>query len=60
MRVTRRSFLVTSGVFAAALVIFGATDKAHCKIPVLGQGEHQYETIHDWGEMPRTVGYGNK
>jgi hypothetical protein len=60
MRVTRRSFLVTSGVFAAAPVIFRTTDKARNKIFVLGQGEHQYEAIHDCGEMPRTVGYGNK
>jgi hypothetical protein len=60
MRVTRRSFLVTSGVAATARLILGATDKSRSKTPVLGQGEHQYEAIHGWGEMPRTVGYGNK
>jgi len=60
MRVTRRSLLLPSGVFAAAPVIFGAADKARSKIPVLGQGEHQFDAIHDRGEMPRTVGYGNK
>ena len=60
MRVTRRSFLVTFGVVAAVPVIFGATDEAHSKMPVLGQGEDQYEAIHDWGEIPRTVGYDNR
>ena len=60
MPVTQRSLLLPSRVFAAAPVMFGAADKARSKIPVLGQGEHQFEAIHDWGEMPRTVGYGNE
>ncbi len=59
MQVTRRSFLVTAAAAAAAPVFLGATDKAGTKAPVLGQGEHQYEAIHDWGELPRTIKYGN-
>lgn len=57
MRVTRRSFLVTAA--AAAPAFLGATDKAWSKTPVLGEGEHQYEANHDWGELPRTIKYGN-
>jgi hypothetical protein len=59
LKVTRRSFLVTAGVAAAAPVILGATDKAGRETAILGQGEHKYEAIHDWGELPRTVRYGN-
>lgn len=59
MNVTRRSFLATAGAAAAAPLILGATDKAGSKTPVLGEGEHKYEALHDWGELPRTVKYGN-
>jgi len=37
----------------------GTTDKSGSKAPILGEGEHQYEAIHDWGELPRTIQYGN-
>jgi len=60
MQVTRRSFLVTAAAAAASTPAFlGATDKAGSKAPILGQGEHQYEAIHDWGQLPRTIKYGN-
>jgi len=60
MRVSRRSFLVTAAASAASAPAFlGATDKAGSKAPILGLGEHQYEAIHDWGELPRTIKYGN-
>src|SRR6266446_5242291 len=60
MRVSRRSFLVTAAASAASAPAFlGATDKAGSKAPILGLGEHQYEAIHDWGELPRTIRYGN-
>ena len=59
MRVTRRSFLVTAAAAAAAPAFLGATDKAGSKAPILGQGDHQYEAIHDWGQLPRTIKYGN-
>jgi hypothetical protein len=36
-----------------------ATDKAGTQRPILGSGEHQYEAIHDWGELPSTIKYGN-
>jgi hypothetical protein len=59
MNVTRRSFLATAGVAAATPFILGATDKAGTKTPVLGEGEHTYEAFHDWGDLPRTIRYGN-
>ena len=59
MQVTRRSFLVSAAAAASATVFLRATDKAGSKAPVLGQGERQYEAIHDWGELPRTIRYGN-
>jgi len=59
MQVTRRSFLVTAAAAASAPAFLHATDKAGAKPPILGQGDHQYEAIHDWGELPRTIKYGN-
>jgi hypothetical protein len=59
MQVTRRSFLVTAAAAAAAPALLGTTDKTGNKPPILGQGEHQYEAIHDWGQLPRTIKYGN-
>lgn len=26
---------------------------------VLGEGDHRYEAIHDWGKLPKTISYGN-
>jgi hypothetical protein len=59
MQVTRRTFLVTAAAAASAPALLGATDKAGSKALILGQGEHQYEAIHGWGELPRTIKYGN-
>jgi hypothetical protein len=59
MQVTRRSFLTTAAAAVAAPAFVRATDKAGRKAPILGQGEHRYEAIHDWGELPRTLKYGN-
>ncbi len=27
--------------------------------PIVGSGEHTYELIHDWGELPSHIRYGN-
>jgi hypothetical protein len=53
---SRRRFL---GAVAAAPIILHAQDKAGTKLPVLGDGAHTYEAIHDWGELPRQIQYGN-
>lgn len=52
---TRRSFL---GAATAAPFVH-ASDKADAKRPVIGSGAHQYEVFHDWGELPRSIKYGN-
>ena len=44
---------------ALAPAILGATDKAETKAPVMGSGKHTYEAIHDWGELPAGIKYGN-
>lgn len=56
MTTTRRSFLAAT---ATAPFLMGATDKAGTKNPILGEGDHQYEAIHDWGEVPTNIKYGN-
>ncbi|HLJ50095.1 MAG TPA: hypothetical protein VKU01_28980 [Bryobacteraceae bacterium] len=53
----RRTFLFAVG--GCAPLILGATDKAGTKRPVLGEGDHKYEAIHDWGELPASIQYGN-
>ncbi|MBZ5620712.1 MAG: hypothetical protein LAQ69_18595 [Acidobacteriia bacterium] len=52
---TRRRFLAA----AAAPMILHADDKAGTKAPVLGEGAWKYEAIHDWGELPANIKWGN-
>ena len=52
---SRRGF-VTS---VAAPLILGAQDKAGTRRPVLGSDDHTYEAIHDWGDLPPGIRYGN-
>ena len=59
MPVTRRKFLITAAAAASAPVFLHATDKSGSKAPILGDGDHRYEAIHDWGQLPRTIRYGN-
>ena len=37
----------------------GTSDKAGAARPIVGSGEHVYEVIHDWGELPPEIRYGN-
>src|SRR5690349_11823482 len=53
----RRTFLkrtasTTAAAFAAPAILH-AEDKAGIKNPVIGEGEHRYECIHEWGQLPR-------
>ena len=34
-------------------------DKSGSKNPILGEGAYRYEAIHDWGELPANIKYGN-
>jgi hypothetical protein len=58
MTSTRRTFLAASAVGAVAPFV-KADDKSGKKNPILGSGEQQYECIHDWGELPSNIKYGN-
>src|SRR5919204_3660743 len=58
MRLTRRNFLAAAGAATAAPLLLGTTNKSGTPTPVLGTGEHQYEAIHDWGTLPRSLKYG--
>lgn len=59
MKVTRRSFLASGTAATVAPLLLGTTDKSEANLPVLGEGDHLYEAIHDWGELPSNIRYGN-
>lgn len=42
-----------------APTIVGTSNKAGTARPVAGCGDHVYEVIHDWGELPPEIRYGN-
>src|SRR4029453_15072590 len=56
MKTTRREFL---GAVAASPILLGMQDKAGTKLPVMGSGAYTYEAIHDWGELPPQIKWGN-
>ena len=39
--------------------MLGCSRKTEPKNPILGEGEFTYEAIHDWGELPERISYGN-
>jgi hypothetical protein len=55
----RRQFLKTSlaSVLSSGLApaLLGAADKAGIKNVIVGTGEHRYECVHDWGELPASI-----
>ena len=59
MAMSRRSFVTGVGTGLAAPMILGATNKSGSNKPVLGEGDHQYECTHDWGQLPADIKYGN-
>jgi hypothetical protein len=57
----RREFMQATGAAAVAFsaaAILKAEDKAGSKLPRVGSGEHTYEAIHGWGEVPDHVKWG--
>src|SRR5271169_479843 len=56
---TRRNFLTAGAVAAVVPFFIKADDKSGKKLPILGDGDHKYECIHDWGELPSNIKYGN-
>lgn len=51
---TRRAFAA-----AAASPLILTAKKSDPKHPVIGSGAYTYECIHDWGELPASIKYGN-
>jgi hypothetical protein len=59
MTTTRRNFLAAAGAVGAMAPFLKATDKTGSRYPILGEGDYKYECIHDWGELPSNIKYGN-
>ncbi len=62
-KASRRTFIKTASAAAVAAgaagpTILGAADKAGMKNAVIGTGEHTYECLHNWGELPAHVQWG--
>ena len=59
---TRRTFIKAAGAAAVAgavgPTILGAEDKSGSRNAVIGSGEHTYEAIHNWGELPAHIQWG--
>jgi hypothetical protein len=60
MKATRREFLAAAAAAPViSPIILGAQDKAGARARVLGAGAYTYEAIHDWGELPARIRWGN-
>jgi hypothetical protein len=55
---SRRSILHAAGAMAAPIIL-GAANKSGSARPMVGSGAYRYEVIHDWGELPAQIRYGN-
>jgi hypothetical protein len=59
---TRRNFIKSAAAAAVAAplapTILGAANKSGSRNPILGEGEFQYEAIHNWGQLPSHVVWG--
>jgi hypothetical protein len=57
---SRRSFLAAAATTVAARSVFARTaDKSGLSNPVLGEGDHKYECIHDWLKPPAGLLFGD-
>lgn len=59
---SRRSFLQTLGAVAMTAAVpfhIRASDSVYGRNPILGAGDHQYEVLHDWGQLPSDYVWGN-
>jgi hypothetical protein len=59
MKTTRREFLAAAAAAPISPILLGVQDKAGTSRPVLGTGAYKYEAIHDWGELPTRLKWGN-
>jgi hypothetical protein len=58
LRPTRRNFLASA--LATGVI---STMPRHVRAelrepPIVGEGEHRYECVHDWGRLPENIRYG--
>ncbi|MCB1096607.1 MAG: peptidase [Verrucomicrobiae bacterium] len=61
MKNSRRQFMKSvagSAAVIAAPAILRAEDKAGTKPVIVGEGEHTYECLHNWGTLPHGHHYG--
>lgn len=56
MKQTRREFLAAA---AGTPVLIAMTNKSGSNMPIVGEGAYKYEAIHDWGELPAHIRWGN-
>lgn len=56
---TRRTFLAGAAATAATPFFVKADSKSRSRVPITGSGEHTYECIHDWGDLPSKIKFGN-
>ena len=49
---------MAASVAALAAPYVRSTDKTGTRLPVVGEGAHAYECLHDWGELPPGLVYG--
>jgi hypothetical protein len=60
MKTTRREFLSAAAATPVlSPILLGMQDKSGSQTPVIGAGEFRYEAIHDWGQLPPNLKWGN-
>ena len=60
MKTTRREFLAAAAAAPlASPILLNMQDKAGAQPPVVGEGAFTYEAIHDWGQLPPHIKWGN-
>lgn len=66
--ITRRSFVKSAAAIPLAAPVLAASrrappartpDRSGTSNPILGQGEHTYECIHDWLKAPKGLQFGD-
>lgn len=59
--VTRRQFIQSAAAGAAASAAFRvhASNKSGLGNPIVGDGQHTYECMHDWARCPANIAFGN-
>lgn len=56
----RREFLKAAvAAPIASPLLLHVQDKSGGKTPIVGDGVHRYEALHDWGELPARIKWGN-